>query len=385
MKKFCFLLATAGIIFAACVPNGSYDGGFSEQPGNNDPQQDEITLMVEISSVPSYESEFFITVTSNCDWRASDDSSWITNVTKSGSAGTNKLEFKILDNPYTHEREGHIVVTNSDRSVSKTLTLIQEAHKEEFVPSIEVDVDTSNYIEYEYKGGERRVTITANIDYIVESPCDWLTYTETASGITISIAANDTGEYRLGNIMIWNPEYSQYESASKIISISQNPARYKIGDIVTKNGGKGVVYCIDSSGFKMVSITEQYNLQWSTENIETGASNSYNGAKNMAKIQSISGWKDKYPAFAWCADYGEGWYLPAYYELKEIIANREIINQKTQIGNISVVIPISEGYHWTSDEHNADRGRLIEGKSNDYYTAPKQNHYYVRAIYAWDE
>ena len=383
MKKFCFLLATVGIIFAACVPNGSYDGGFSEQPGNNDPQQDEITLMVEISSVPSYESDWFITVTSNCSWRASDDSSWITNVTKSGSAGTNKLKFKILDNPYTHEREGHIVVTNSDRSVSKTLTLIQEAHKEELVPSIEVDVDTSNYIGYEYKGGEFSVTITANIDYIVESPCDWLTYTETASGITISIAANDTGEYRIGNIMIWNPEYSQYESASKIISISQNPARYKIGDYLE---GIGVVFHIGSDGFKAVSTEEGSLLRWSTESVETGATNLYDEIKNTVKIMSISGWQDKYPAFAWCYNYSTSayWFLPTHFELKEIFDNIETIN--ATLNRLSdIAVPITKrNYYWSSVEMSSEKAYMRRADDNNLYSAPKTNKAYVRAIYAWD-
>ena len=385
MKRFLLLLGAMIALATACMPDGSYNGELPEQPENNQ-QQDEITLMVEASTVPNFESEWFITVTSNCNWKASADEKWITNVTKSGSAGTNKLEFKILDNPYTHEREGHIVVTNSDGSVRKTLTLIQDAHKEEFVPSIEVDVDTNNYIGYEYKGGELNITITANIDYIVECPANWLTYTETASGITISIAANDTGEGRLGNIMIWNPnpEYSQYESTSKVISIRQNPAPYKIGDIVTKNGGKGIVFHIGSDGIKIISVTEGECI-WSTENRHINTTETHYGAETMAKVKAISDWATKYPAFKWCADYGTDWYLPSLYELNLIkIPLKDIDAVLSENGYPKLTEP-SYHEHWSSSEVAENIVHYIVYSSNTGgHMADKNEKKFVRAVYTFE-
>ena len=62
---------------------------------------------------------------------------------------------------------------------------------------------------------------------------------------------------------------------------------------------------------------------WSTENVETGANDKYDGMKNMAVIKKISGWKNLYPAFALCDALNTsgvtGWYLPAYYELSNRI------------------------------------------------------------------
>ena len=44
----------------------------------------------------------------------------------------------------------------------------------------------------------------------------------------------------------------------------------------------------------------------------------------MSKVQQIDGWREKYPAFAWCADLGEGWYLPALEELKKFTLDEAI-------------------------------------------------------------
>ncbi len=50
------------------------------------------------------------------------------------------------------------------------------------------------------------------------------------------------------------------------------------------------------------------------------------GAKNQRKIASLPNWQEEFPAFAWCASLGEGWYLPAVGELIIIFENKEQIN-----------------------------------------------------------
>ena len=47
----------------------------------------------------------------------------------------------------------------------------------------------------------------------------------------------------------------------------------------------------------------------------------------MDKIKSISDWQSKYPAFKWCADLGDGWYLPSINELRAIYNEKDRINQ----------------------------------------------------------
>ena len=109
---------------------------------------------------------------------------------------------------------------------------------------------------------------------------------------------------------------------------------YKIGDIVRRNGADGVVFEVSDGGKhgKMVSVKESSNkLQWASDSNEQnrlcGANNEYNGAYNMAKVKQIADWRYKYPAFAWCADLGGEWYLPAKAELLAIYRNKDVIDK----------------------------------------------------------
>lgn len=110
---------------------------------------------------------------------------------------------------------------------------------------------------------------------------------------------------------------------------------YEVGDYYNDGVREGVVFEIsaDSRHGKIVSIVQPVMyLQWATEERKfglfkseaeciIGADSETDGAYNMAKVKSISGWRDKYPAFKWCADLGEGWYLPSIEELKTLTLN----------------------------------------------------------------
>lgn len=106
---------------------------------------------------------------------------------------------------------------------------------------------------------------------------------------------------------------------------------YKVGDYYDDGKKQGVVFEVSADGKhgKIVSLTESScGLAWSSDSEERkrliGADDEVNGANNMAKVKSIAGWREKYPAFAWCADLDEGWYLPAIHELQQFTYNDEI-------------------------------------------------------------
>ena len=131
--------------------------------------------------------------------------------------------------------------------------------------------------------------------------------------------------------------------ASKSDMAPITPAKtYKVGDIYDENGKRGVVFEVSADGKhgKIVSLVEDY-LQWSKEfkgwTKEIGADSETNGAVNMAVVQRIPNWREKYPAFAWCADLGEGWYLPAIDELEAIYNIRKILNLRRE-------------FYWSSTE-----------------------------------
>ena len=167
-------------------------------------------------------------------------------------------------------------------------------------------------------------------------------------------------------------ELLQVVSANVSVKSSSRPAVpttpkpveriWKVGDCYNVDGKEGVVFWVDATGKhgKIVSM-DQAELQWCTEdeyNKElTGiATDSSNGLNNLRSIMKIADWKDKYPAFAWCADHGDGWYLPAIDELKELLLNDEVhskVNGTLEQKRGSVMY--SKGdyeWYWSSTEEN---------------------------------
>ena len=41
-------------------------------------------------------------------------------------------------------------------------------------------------------------------------------------------------------------------------------------------------------------------------------------------IKGIANWREKYPLFAWCADLGDEWYIPAIEELRVFTLNNKV-------------------------------------------------------------
>ena len=61
--------------------------------------------------------------------------------------------------------------------------------------------------------------------------------------------------------------------------------------------------------------------------VVTGATSSYDGKSNVESVIN-NGWYNDLPAFVWCGNYGDGWYLPAINELTELFNVRDILNEK---------------------------------------------------------
>jgi regulator of chromosome condensation, RCC1 (fragment) len=152
------------------------------------------------------------------------------------------------------------------------------------------------------------------------------------------------------------------------IKYSDSRHYYSIGEKYSQNGKDGIVFYITNNGLHGKIVSEDnVDYKWSTEYISTGAINNNDGMANMKKIQAISGWHEKFPAFAWCADKGEGWYLPALNELKMLFESK-IINSYS---------------YWSSTEYdigNAWLVNLLDGSTNGNH---KKDYYNVRAVSAF--
>ena len=178
---------------------------------------------------------------------------------------------------------------------------------------------------------------------------------------------------------------------------------YKVGDYYDDGKKQGVVFEVTADGKhgKIVSLTEsrrswaKFGLfdiipaKFSPEHPVRkliGADDKYNGANNMAKVQMIEGWREKYPAFAWCADLGEGWYLPAIEELKKFTiddAIHDAVNSTLATKGKKLANKGELHWYWSSTEGSNDSVCLVfmyDGYTHDFN---KSNGGYVCAVSAF--
>ncbi len=174
--------------------------------------------------------------------------------------------------------------------------------------------------------------------------------------------------------------------------------KYSVGDYYNDGVREGVVFEVSADGCrgKIVSMN-QAGLQWSSYSAEQkrliGAKSETDGAYNMTKVKAISGWQSKYPAFKWCADLGEGWYLPSKEELEIFTLNdavHEAVNRTLIARGGTKLCDRSEWkWYWSSTETNYKYSsgefcawgvNMGGGDTYDYF---KSNYGYVRAVSAF--
>jgi hypothetical protein len=241
-----------------------------------------------------------------------------------------------------------------------------------------------------YKEDEYAITVS--------SPCLWRASTEESwiaiktefaiegkQLLVFSVASNTEKTTRQGKILIYNNEEELYAE----LQVIQEPSPCELGDLLEKNGVKGVVFSINEGVVKIVSV-EEAQLKYGKMN-EIYANDKYDGMYNMAIIKQQEDWKNKYPAFAWCADLGTDWYLPAIYELQEIIEKIDLINSTLSINTYPL---ISTDSYWSSSEVAAWGEYAFSGgfaqqndprePNFDTKWSPRSEILKVRAIYVFE-
>lgn len=168
---------------------------------------------------------------------------------------------------------------------------------------------------------------------------------------------------------------------------------WKVGDYYNVDGKEGVVFWVDETGKhgKIVSM-DQTELRWCTDDEYnkklTGiATDSSNGLNNLRSIMKIAGWKDKYPAFAWCADHGDGWYLPAIEELKELLLNDEVhfkVNATLEQKRGKQMYSKGDtSWYWSSTEEDQLCAWRVNVRGRRPGSSLRYWHHYVRAVSAF--
>lgn len=266
----------------------------------------------------------------------------------SGSANYYTLSLKASANNKETERTGTVTLKSKDGKKSVTLDVTQKGIT--FVPS-------QTKVGFNKSRSNRTITIDTGIDWEATSNQSWCTLSKNGNSLTIRVTEyNGSAASRKATI--------SFKGLSAKIEVNQS--KYAVGDQYSENGVEGeVAYMNDTIRYVKKELGE---AAWSTENVATGATDDFDGMKNMAVIKKIPDWENLYPAFALCDALNTGgvtgWYLPAGDEIIRITG--EVYS------------------HWSSTEYTVsrayinDRGRY---SGEHYRSIDKSEKYKVMAAH----
>lgn len=179
--------------------------------------------------------------------------------------------------------------------------------------------------------------------------------------------------------------------------------RYEVGDLYDRDGVKGVVCIVSDEGTHGLVISlEQIYLTWSEfrkPDLRTvGAGNRTDGEENMRTVEAYIAanglsWDD-FPAFKWCREQGEGWYLPSIDELLTIGHNynggSRMKNNRQARNKFNDTLKDAGGkrmdrmvYYFSSTEMDEKNAYTSHTSLEPPYVVeiPKYNKFLVRAVH----
>ena len=158
------------------------------------------------------------------------------------------------------------------------------------------------------------------------------------------------------------------------------PTTYKVGDFYDDGKKQGVVFevCDNGQHGKIVSL-DQKQLPWCTlDSKSIGVTSKSDGQSNTDIVMSRSDYNN-YPAFAWCREQGEDWYLPSQNELLSLYHVKNQIN-KVLLDRCKEMI--NGVWYWSSTEREFYAWYVHMG--NGYTFSLRKNYdCYVRAVSAF--
>ncbi len=179
--------------------------------------------------------------------------------------------------------------------------------------------------------------------------------------------------------------------------------RYEVGDLYDRDGVKGVVCIVSDEGTHGLVISlEQIYLTWSEFRKPdlriVGAENRTDGEENMRTVEAYIAanglsWDD-FPAFKWCRERGEGWYLPSIDELLTIGHNynggSRMKNNRQARNKFNDALKDAGGkrmdrmvYYFSSTEMDEKNAYTSHTSLEPPYVVeiPKYNKFLVRAVH----
>lgn len=166
--------------------------------------------------------------------------------------------------------------------------------------------------------------------------------------------------------------YTQSYDYTQVPAQAPTRVRYEVGQYYNHNGVEGIVCAVDESGSHgLIMSLDEVMIEWSTfrkkELVEVGASHRTDGAENMLAVERYiadkGGSWEQFPAFKWCRDKGEGWYLPSIDELLTIGHN---YNGGSRLHNNR------QARVWFNEQLKENGGVRMDGKCY-YHSSTEQN------------
>ena len=273
-----------------------------------------------------------------------------------------------------------ITATGVEQPVQKSLTLT--------ATTLRIKADGVESVSFKAMYGEEDVTASCEI--------------KTTAGLTVENGVFTTTEVGTFNF------YALYNNVrSNTVSVdAYDPnmqSDYEIGQIYDINGTKGVCYALktDKQGNMWAyffSMDEEY-LQWSTENVwcncgsDKGAWNTYDPFDPRYSYAD-GGVRDinNYPAFKWCMEHGDDWFMPSSTELQwmwdAVSGGTHDFDCDTMVAYNKLLSenggePFQETYYWSSNETSEDMIELVAFMANSVVCLEpyKTYSYNVRATY----
>ena len=192
MKRLLLFMATAAMFFVSCdllediIPALDLD-------------KDSVSLVAE-------GAEATFTITSNQDWTASADQTWVKIDPASGEASDESVTVTVTadDNPDLEARTATITVTAGE--LTKTVAVTQAAG--ESAPDYSLVVDKTE-LEFVAEGAEATFTVTSNQDWTASADQDWVELTPAAGeasdeavAVRVITTANELLEARTATITV---------------------------------------------------------------------------------------------------------------------------------------------------------------------------------------
>lgn len=132
------------------------------------------------------------------------------------------------------------------------------------------------------------------------------------------------------------------------VTVSVPAKTWAVGDLYDVEGVKGVVVWTtdDKEHGKIVSMDEAVRNQWDKGGFNTGAKSEEDGKANTGKVKDINASLSNFPAFKWCVDHGDGWYMPAILEVYLFMRARSVIDPVLAANGGDKLTD----YYWSSTE-----------------------------------